>query len=61
MKDRETLTKELTEIRKVIAERVDDLVMIHNWENNEIKSSIVDLLHQKSDIFKDITKLNEKE
>jgi len=55
MKGRETLTKELTEIRKVIAERVDDLVMIHNWENNEIKSSIVDLLHQKSDI------LNEKE
>jgi len=48
-------------IRKVIAERVDDLVMIHNWENNEIKSSIVDLLHQKSDIFKDIAKLNEKE
>jgi len=61
MKDRETLTKELTEIRKVIAERVDDLVMIHNWENNEIKSGIVNLLHQKSDIFKDIAKLNEKE
>jgi len=58
MKDRETLRKELIEIRKVITERVDDLVTKHNWENNEIKSSIVDLLHQKDDIFRDISKLN---
>jgi len=57
----EGLLSHLSEIRKVITEQVDELVMVHNWDNNEIKSTITDLLHQKSDIFRDIAKLNEKE
>ncbi len=52
------LLSHLTEIRKVITERVDELVLVHNWYNNEIKSTITDLLHQKSDFFRDIAKLN---
>ena len=43
------LLSHLSEIRKVITERVDELVLVHNWYNNEIKSTITDLLHQKSD------------
>jgi hypothetical protein len=52
------LLSHLSEIRKVITERVDELVLVHNWYNNEIKSTITDLLHQKSDFFRDIAKLN---
>ncbi len=52
------LVSHLSEIRKVITERVDELVLVHNWYNNEIKSTITDLLHQKSDFFRDIAKLN---
>ena len=59
--DRETLLKELVQIRKVITERVDELAMGHNWDNDEIKSTITDLLHQYADIFRDIAKLDEKE
>jgi hypothetical protein len=41
----------LSEIRKVITERVDELVLVHNWYNNEVKSTTTDLLHQKSDFL----------
>ena len=54
----QVLLSHLSEIRKVITERVDELVLVHNWYNNEIKSAITDLLHQKSDFFRDIAKLN---
>jgi hypothetical protein len=36
------LLSHLSEIRKVITERVDELVLVHNWCNNEVIQQLQD-------------------
>jgi hypothetical protein len=54
------LKEDLENIRKEILEKVSELAIVFQWNHQDLKLKIEDLLAEQDDIFRDIHTFKEK-